>query len=426
VRAARTWGAAEDARVAARTAELDALAPAFQRRSVVTPMLAIGSGLWMAGETADLSAGLRRWAEQRTPESFADLVRKVRALRGIAALADLPPLKDVVEGVDDACKAIELGAAPSDAHRYLFRTAAEALREASEALQAGRKPSPASGAVAAYNAAAALLIAGTEDKDYVVPIAALFPDGGGDHVVHAAPSPPTTPAQRFRLEVVSQAEHLRRLVHDARGAGEGAARQRAANELRTATRALQRAAESFGEAGTAQAFQALAQPAAALEAKALASLDLLATQLATGQAAATPVVAAPAVPAQAPVPAHVPAPSPAPAPTPAVATPAGARVPTVSRATGAIVVPAPSGESLHDALASGLSGLSRLERETLAEPAPVDEDEGTVPIQDLLYRGKAALARAIEVGESIKSGGGTPDQTALAELFDLLELATTE
>ena len=90
------------------------------------------------------------------------------------------------------------------------------------------------------------------------------------------------------------------------------------------------------------------------------------------------------------------------------------------------MVPAPSGELLHNALESGLSGLARLEQEPLAEPAHVDEDEGVVPIQDLLYRGKAALARAITVGETIKTGGGAPDQASLAELFDLLELATTE
>jgi hypothetical protein len=89
-------------------------------------------------------------------------------------------------------------------------------------------------------------------------------------------------------------------------------------------------------------------------------------------------------------------------------------------------MPAPSGDSLHQALESGLSGLSRLGDEPLAEPVPVDEDEGVVPIQDLLYRGKSALARAIEVGDSIKSGAHAPDQETLAELFDLLELATTE
>ena len=98
----------------------------------------------------------------------------------------------------------------------------------------------------------------------------------------------------------------------------------------------------------------------------------------------------------------------------------------ISRATGAFVVPAPTGASLQHALESGLSGLAKLNDEPMAEPAHVDEDDGVVPIQDLLYRGKAALARAIVVGETIKVGGTPPDQDALAELFDLLELATSE
>jgi hypothetical protein len=465
VRGARTWGAAEDERAAARAAELDALAPAFQRRSVVTPMLAIGSGLWLAAETADIGAALRRWADGGGGfDALAETVKRVRALRGIAALADLPPIKDVIDTVDDAAKALELGTAPTDQHRYLFRTASDVLREASEAVQSNKKPSTATPTVAAFTAASALLVAGSDDKDYVVPISALFPDGGGDHVVQASPNPPTTPQQRFRMEVVSHAEHLRRLVADARVAAEGPLRQRAANDLRGATRALQRAAESFGESVIAKSVQALVEPAGALELRALDELDRIAIGLATPAAptpVATPAVAVPPAPAptadaprahEPPAPAPPPAsapPAPAPPPpappAPAVAKPAEpppqprpsrttpSLAPTpylgtaaVSRATGAIVMPAPSGASLEQALESGLSGLARLNDEPLAEPAHVDEDEGVVPIQDLLYRGKAALLRAVEVGDAIKATGTTPSADALAELFDLLELATTE
>jgi chemotaxis protein histidine kinase CheA len=432
IRNSRTWSAADDARVATRVAELDSLAPAFSRRSVVTPMMAVGSGLWMAAETADIAHGLRKWVEQNgTAQALGDTIRKVRSLRGIAALADLPPLKDVIEAVDDAAKTLELGAAPGDQHRNLFRTAADVLRESSDAITGGKKPATESAAIASFNGAASLLLAGSEDKDYVVPIAALFPDGGGEHVVHAAPNPPTTPAQRFRMEVVSQAEHLRRLVHDARNAAEGPAKQRIGNELKSATRALQRAAESFGEAQIAKTASGLVQPGGALEQRALDALDTLALALAAGKevvAPATPL-ATPAVTAtpSAPTPLVTPAVAAAPVvpPPPRVSTPAAA-APTLSRATGSIVLPAPSGDSLQQALESGLSGLSRLKDEPLAEPVPVDEDEGVVPIQDLLYRGKSALTRAIEVGGSIKSGAQSPDPDTLAELFDLLELATTE
>ena len=418
VRAVRAWGPAEDARAAARTSELDGLAPAFQRRSVVTPMIAVGSGVWLSAETADIAADLRRWADQGgSSAAMAETVKRVRALRGIAALADLPPLKDVIDTIDDAAKALELGAAPSDVHRNLFRAAADLLREASDAVQAGRQPNATSPAVSAFTAAAALLVAGGEDKDYVVPIAALFTDGGGEHVIETAANPPTTPAQRFRLEVVSQAEHLRRLIADARSAGLGPARQKVGNEIRAAVRALQRAAESFSEAAIARQAQALVEPSAALELSALDALEQMANQLAAGRAAeptpviaATPVVAAPVVP-------------PAPTAAPRRAT---VETPRMSRATGSIVLPAPTGQTLRHALDAGLSGLARLNEEPLAEPAHVPEDDGVVPIQDLLYRGKAALARAREVGDAIKAAGLAPDPDALAELFDLLELAASE
>jgi len=422
VRNSRAWSAEDDSRASTRVAELDTLAPAFQRRSVVTPMLAIGSGLWMASETAEIANGLRRWTDEAGDvDALAETIRRVRALRGIAALADFPPLKDVIDAVDDTAKTLELGATPTDGHRQLFKTAAEVLREASEAVRAGRKPDTASPAVSVFSAATALLVVGGNDKDYVIPISALYQDGGGDHVVHAAPNPPTTPQQRFRMEVVSHAEHLRRLVSDARSAAEGPLRQRAGNELRSAVRALQRAAESFGETETARLVQALAEPAAAMEVRALDELDRVARSLAqpAGDTPTRPATPAAAIPTTPPA-ARQTTGTPSLAPTPYMGTPA------VSRATGAIVMPAPSGSSLENALASGLTGLARLNDEPLAEPANVDEDDGAVPIQDLVYRGKAALARAIEVGEAIKAGVGAPDQDALAELFDLLELATTE
>jgi hypothetical protein len=250
------------------------------------------------------------------------------------------------------------------------------------------------------------------------------------------------------MEVVSQAEHLRRLVADARRSGDGPARQKVANDIKTATRGLQRAAESFGEIAIARSVQVLVEAAAALEVPALDALDALAVALSTGRAATptpvAPIAAAPppadaptlviptpvrpsaAVPAQPPAP---PAPPPrvsVPRPTPSLAPTPYIPMPAVSRATGAIVMPAPTGASLQHALESGLSSLKKLNEEPMAEPAHVDDDDGVVPIQDLVYRGKAALARAIEVGESIKSGSTQPDQETLAELFDLLELATSE
>jgi hypothetical protein len=44
----------------------------------------------------------------------------------------------------------------------------------------------------------------------------------------------------------------------------------------------------------------------------------------------------------------------------------------------------------------------------------------------LLYSGRGALARARELRQEIAQGGGPPSAEALAELFDLLDLAATD
>ena len=90
------------------------------------------------------------------------------------------------------------------------------------------------------------------------------------------------------------------------------------------------------------------------------------------------------------------------------------------------VVPsaAPSGAALHSLLSQGIAGLSGLDNEPLSEPAEIDDD-GIVAIQELLYRGPAALKRARELSASLKKSAA-PDPETLAELYDLLELAAAE
>jgi hypothetical protein len=48
-----------------------------------------------------------------------------------------------------------------------------------------------------------------------------------------------------------------------------------------------------------------------------------------------------------------------------------------------------------------------------------------VPIESLLYRGRAALDRAVEIRDELRAAP-TGNPTALDELFDLLELARAE
>ena len=49
-----------------------------------------------------------------------------------------------------------------------------------------------------------------------------------------------------------------------------------------------------------------------------------------------------------------------------------------------------------------------------------------VAIDTLLYRGRAALDRALEIREEIVSSGASPDRKTIDELLDLVALASTE
>lgn len=83
-----------------------------------------------------------------------------------------------------------------------------------------------------------------------------------------------------------------------------------------------------------------------------------------------------------------------------------------------------SGTELRHILAQSLARLHPLdEAEPLAEPVPL-EVEQIVPIESLLYRGDAALRRAIEIRDALRATGHAEPQ-ALEELYDLLDLART-
>ncbi len=451
MRYVRTWGDAEQARAKARATELATFAPAPRRATTPTPTAVAGSAAFLAIQTADVATGLQRFADDPGPTpAFAETLARIRALRGVASLADLPPLAEVVAAVDDAAKGLEIGSTTAaDGLRALFRAAAMVLREGSDAIRVGGRPDAGTDAVFAFTVVAQSFVEAAAEDDQVVPIQTLFPDDGGTNVVHAEPNPLTTPAQRFKLEVVSQAEHLRRLVGDARRAADAPSRQRLGHELRGAIRSLSRLAASFGESVVANALSSLSDAAAAMDAMALTGLDEAAELLASradgplgariaeivaratpdGAAPAvaapvvsTPVVVAPIVAAPAVAVPVVAAPVVA---APIVATPIVAAPIVAAPGPFGPLAPAPSGTALHEMLGAGIDGLRNLDDTPLAEPAEL-EDDGVVPIQDLLYRGQAALRRAAQLGLSLRRSGGTPNADELAELYDLLELAAAE
>jgi hypothetical protein len=93
-------------------------------------------------------------------------------------------------------------------------------------------------------------------------------------------------------------------------------------------------------------------------------------------------------------------------------------------ATAAAGAAAPKQE-LGALLDAGIRKLGALQAAPLAEPLPLPE-QPPVPIDVLLYRGRAAIERCLEIREQIRGSGAPVDADALAELFDLLDLALTD
>ncbi|HEX5436008.1 MAG TPA: Hpt domain-containing protein [Gemmatimonadaceae bacterium] len=415
LRHAREWRDDDTARVRHRAAELSALVPA-SARPTGTPRRQEGYA-YLAQATSELAQLVEQVIQRHGDRSALDqAMRQTRALRGIAAISDIPWLAEVLEAVEDAGKSVEQGAGSTAAsQRTLLSAAAAVLRERAGDASAGRALREDSPALSRFRDA--LLAAGEAraDADHVVPISQLFYEGPGPHILSEAANRPTSPAERFRLEVVSQAEHIRRLIADARAAADPASADRHLRALRAAVRSLQATAESFGEGEVARFARDWRERSTRSHPAAFTSLERAVALLADPDAGRETLVreldrlTSPQDDATETAPARAPAAA-ATEPLPAPAN--GARVHTRT----------PTGEHLRQFLEDGILTIGQLEEQPLAEPVPIPDDD-IVPITSLLYSGRSALERAVQLRDEVRHQFGDGSSDALDELFDLLDLA---
>lgn len=433
LRNVRSWSASDDARAQARIDELTRHAP-VRAATPIASSTTTGHDSYLATEASNIGAGLELLATRPSDrDAAANVLRRVRALRGIASVKDHPALADVLEASESAAQPLELGERALSPERVaLLNAAAVVMRAIAEAVRGGRLVDPAGAEMSRFAAALDAMQEKESGADRVLPIAELFFHDGGPTVVSQAPNPPTSPTERFRLEVVSQGEHLRGLVVSARNAHDEASRDRVRRALRHALRALRQAAESFGERDVAD-FVAMHNDAVVrLDARALDSLDQVAALLAqpaSSEASLGDRIRAvrasrgtPAAPAPVQVPpAPVAAPSAGTAPKPApVAAPPAPRATTPPRAG------TPSGNvALGELLDRGIRTLDTLPKTPLSNPVALPE-QPPVPIDVLLYRGRAAMERAREIRDEARRSGAPLPPDRLAELFDLIDLALAE
>src|SRR5450432_392368 len=456
VRSTRAPGADESGRVRDRVEELGKLVPASVS-AFATPAQSHPTGAitFLAGEATELARAIDHLVSAPDDDTArAHPSERVRALRGVAELKDIPALGDVVDAIENTLKTLELSSihVASTKQKTLLTASAAILRRIARDIASRGRASEDIPELASFKSALAAVEQDAGRGDRIVPIAQLFHDDEGPHILTTAPAPPTSAAERFRLEVVSLAEHLRGVVAQARANRAPEQREKNQRELRSALRALGSAANSFGEKQVARFSAEWSVRVATLNDAQMEALDRAAALLANPatrpeevarglerlaaprtpqqgirhvQAAAlgdadvaailrtpTPMSAVPVTRAAEPPRAAAPA---APAPSAPAANADAPRQP---------VTRTPTGRQLHDYLQNGIASFGALEATPLSNPAVIP-DEAIVPIESLLYRGKAALARARELRAEMLAER-TPARETIEELFDLLDLAIAD
>src|SRR6185503_13763006 len=270
-----------DERASSRSQELSRLAPSRTPATAASAASAVHgtSGApphaFLGTEASNIAAGLELLTTRAgDADTAANVLRRIRALRGVAGVKEVAPLADALEATEEAGRGLETGHEElTPEARRLLESAAAYLRTLASALRGGGDVGGSTPAREAFEAAREAWSARDEERERVVPIAQLFYDDGSG-LVEASQHPPTTAAERFRLELVSLGEHLRQVVDAARHAGNDlASKSRAQRELRRALQALEAAAESFDEGEVADFIRAHGHAAGTIDFLGLSALE---------------------------------------------------------------------------------------------------------------------------------------------------------
>src|SRR5213592_457644 len=464
VRRAGSWTDADTAKAEALAVELEKVAgrPSAKIRAVEALGLDAGARAFVAREGAAIAGALERAAQalRANPRAHDPLQHVLRAL---AALTDLPPLPDLLEGIERAIGELSRsGLEPPTNLGELFQVAGSAIARAAREVAERGRPDPEG---PDFRQFAGLLVKVMESEPDAVSIGSLYYSDSGPHIVSRG-VPAARPSTLGKLELVSHGEHLRQAADSLERAPSATQRELRAHTLSTTFRALANAGggvladrvAQFAIAGREAVASGIAvSSAAAFAAELRRAGDLLARSgtgdeeaLATELDALTAALraiqpgAAPA-PAPAPAPARAPA-APAPAPRPAPAsrpTPPPAAAPAVR---GVKATPAPRVEpampetpdlvgswAAYQRLLEGGIGLASL-AELIAgvQSAPAAPAPGSpvaapaapaVDVRALLYRGDRALQRAKELREAAKRVSGDELRALVDEVCDLVALA---
>jgi HPt (histidine-containing phosphotransfer) domain-containing protein len=474
VRRAASWTEGDTAKAEALAAQLEQFAgrPSAQVRAAEALGLDAGARAFVAREGAAIASALDRAAQVLRSNPLAHdplqhVLKALQPLRGLAALNDLPPLPDLLEGIERAIGELNrTTATPPGLVGDLFQTAAGTIAHAAREVAERGRPDPDS---AEFRKFAGLLVRFMDSEPDVVPIDALFHAGAGPHVVRrgtpaAGSPPPPLPPTLGRLELVSHGEHLRQAADSLERAPSATQRELRAHTLGSTFRALGAAgggpvAERVAE--FAQAAREAVSGGIAVNLPAAFAVELRRAgeilsrsgsgdeaALAADLAAVTAAIRALGTPAAAPVAIESLAPEPArePAPTARRSRPLAPETEAVPESADLVgswatyqrlvaggIGPASLDEFLRAPSVDTTRSVTPGHRPGVSPSPGVPADPGAAPrgdrapavvdIRTLLYRGEQARRRAIELRAAAERATGDQVRAIIDEICDLVVLA---
>lgn len=451
VRQAREWTADDTARADKLSQALESISgrPPEGSRPAARSRGELNAGVraFVAREGALVASALDRAARALETEPTArdplhNIMRRMQSLRGLAALADLAPLPELLDSLELAVGQLLRASAPPDGVSEVFDAAARALTRASrDVADQGR---PSADAPEARHFAVLLIKRLVDDRD-VVDIGELCPFGQPSIVTRGTPPDTPAPVTPGSVEMLTHGEYL---VH-------------AADELERAESATQRDLELFSLTGALDSPRLAASASLGFGLESFARAVRLA--IVTGSAAADPAGFAAALrsagalirgltprsdaeqastelaglaavlgqsaDAIVPIESLAPDDDVVPVETLAPTTPEDASLAgsflTYGRLSGEVARPSGNGGGTRP---SAPPVAPAPKAAAPAAPPAIPTAEEAVDIATLLYRGDAALRRADVVRQDLanllRAGAGLPTiRPLLDELLDLVPLA---
>mgnify|MGYP001195722252 FL=1 len=212
VERARSWSADDQARAERLSAQLEKVV-GVGPKPITGPIPAVsesGTRAFLAREAAGLGSVLDQASRSLAggsagTEAIQSVLRRMQPLRGLAALADYPPLPDLLDGIERTVDALSRLELPADAAGERLGSAAAGLGRAARDIAERGRPDPNADEFRRF---AGLLLAPERELPPIVPIESLFFEGDQGILHRGTPQRSATAGSLGAAAVVSRGEHL--------------------------------------------------------------------------------------------------------------------------------------------------------------------------------------------------------------------------